>query len=197
MVTKVQAKRLDKMAENLTTDQRVIAYLKAVKGGDESVLEHLTKTTPLRSYTCKDMGVSNSIRAAMAIGMGLDIDWYHAMSEKWRGRYHFMQRWLEDEKADRDKIYFQEVMGAQARLLALVRAAEIVSERMGLEIATMFAFSTAIELKEWSNCLEQIKEASPDLRENNEKIATGLADQLLELWNQVGGRDLAAEQTRH
>ena len=108
-----------------------------------------------------------------------------------------MQRWLEDEKADRDKIYFQEVMGAQARLLALVRAAEIVSERMGLEIATMFAFSTAIESKEWSNCLEQLKEASPELRDNNEAIATGLADQLLELWKQIGGRDLATEQTRH
>jgi len=182
---KAKQKRLDGVAENFGTDQRIRAALSAIKADDNETLAMLGKTAPKFDYKLTDPNFTAAIVTAEIVGVRLDRSFLWATGERWKLRGRAMSS-LHAEKIPEDLM--TQVGALTADLICLVRGVDIAAERLGLTVDQMMAFSCTIDTEDWKGLAAHIEEFEGETREHLETAANTWADQILELWRAAGGK---------
>ena len=185
-MSKSQDRRLDKVAKNLSTPQRVRAVLDATAHDDQAVISHLFKTAPVFRYDMTDQKLCNAINAAEVFALRVDRAFFHTYMRRWRAIAYLDAPQRQDDEAEAPEEP-ESPLAVLADAMAFVRAIGIVATRVQLDLEELLAFSAAVDTEEWQDVTNLTAEGSDSLREAIEAVATPIADELEKWWRDFGG----------
>jgi len=190
-MTAANEKRMTAAIGSLSPRSRAIAVLNAIRDEDTALLDVLRLHTPRATYLCDDRAESEVVEASHAVSLRFDRTWYAMLADFYRmtvfgERPYALLAALSDEQEaatvrldilDHAKSIEVDILACQRMMTAATKGAEAFAESLGLPIATVFAYSTAIDEAEF----KEFSKGEAD----REDIAA-IKDILTHVWTQKG-----------
>ena len=137
-MTKTQGRRFERVAQTLTTRERLPAVLDAMADDKQEVISTLYRTAPVYSYSATDQKLCNAVDAAEAFGLRVDRTFYHSYVRYWRAiAFLDAADWQDAEPEPPERK--EHPLSALADVMIYVRALQILANRLGLELRQLLA----------------------------------------------------------
>ena len=128
-------KRIDKISKELPAKERTLVILDAIKNDDLSTTKSLLSSTPKKTYSERDASVMDSIRAVENLSLRFDRAYYRLSAMMLAVG---LSGHDEDETKQGESEISREICG-------LLNGTKLFSEKVGLTVDQLLAFSSAIE----------------------------------------------------
>jgi hypothetical protein len=186
-MTKSQERRSDKIAESLSTAQRIRAVLDATADEKDEVIKNLYATAPIHSYKMTDNTFGRAIMAAEVFSLRTDRTFFHNQARRWKALALMgTGEWCDPEEPEPED-WKEDPLSPLSDQMTLVRACELLAARVGLELRQVLAFSVAFGDEDWEHARQFIHDEPDSLKDVVDAAAAPITEKLLEIWQSYGG----------
>jgi hypothetical protein len=186
-MTKSQERRSDKIAESLSTAQRICAVLDATADEKDEVIKNLYATAPIHSYRMTDNTFGRAIMAAEIFSLRTDRTFFHNQARRWKALALMSTgEWCDPEEPEPEN-WREDPLSPLIDQMTLVRACELLAARVGLELRQVLAFSVAFGDEDWEHARQLVHDERDSLKDAVDAAAAPITEKLLEIWQSYGG----------